>query len=98
MLYPFPSPTLWCNGAVSGIADLEGKKIRICSTTLDDFVEGVGGVSVTVAFSQVIPALEKGVVDCEIGETGDMTHVTPSAEDVVLSRWAERCSEACTTS
>jgi len=71
MLYPFPSQTLWCNGAVSGIADLKGKKIRVYSTTLGDFVEGVGGVSVTVPFAEVIPALEKGVVDC--GITGTMS-------------------------
>ncbi|MEM6466808.1 MAG: transporter, partial [Pseudomonadota bacterium] len=58
MLYPFPSQTLWCNGEVNGIADLDGKKIRVYSTTLGDFVEGVGGTSVTVAFSEVIPALE----------------------------------------
>jgi TRAP-type C4-dicarboxylate transport system substrate-binding protein len=43
MLYPFPSQTLWCNGEVKGIADLNGKKIRVYSTTLGDFVEGVGG-------------------------------------------------------
>ncbi len=39
-----------------------GKKIRVYSTTLGDFVEGVGGTSVTVSFGEVIPALEKGVV------------------------------------
>ena len=60
MLYPFPSQTLWCNGEVNGIEDLKGKKIRVYSTTLGDFVEGVGGTSVTVSFSEVIPALEKG--------------------------------------
>lgn len=71
MLYPFPSQTLWCNGEVSGLADLSGKKIRVYSTTLGDFVEGVGGTSVTVPFAEVIPALEKGVVDC--GITGTMS-------------------------
>lgn len=71
MLYPFPSQTLWCNGEVNGIADLNGKKIRVYSTTLGDFVEGVGGTSVTVPFAEVIPALEKGVVDC--GITGTMS-------------------------
>ena len=71
MLYPFPSQTLWCNGEVNGLADLNGKKIRVYSTTLGDFVEGVGGTSVTVPFAEVIPALEKGVVDC--GITGTMS-------------------------
>lgn len=71
MLYPFPSQTLWCSTPVGGIADLEGKKIRVYSTTLGDFVEGVGGVSVTIPFAEVIPALEKGIADCAI--TGTMS-------------------------
>ena len=73
-LYPFPSQTLWCKTPVSGLKDLEGKKIRVYSTTLGDFVEGAGGTSVTVAFGEVIPALEKGVVDCAI--TGTMSAYT----------------------
>jgi len=71
MLYPFPSQTLWCNAEINGLADLKGKKIRVYSTTLGDFVEGAGGTSVTVPFAEVIPALEKGVVDC--GITGTMS-------------------------
>ena len=70
-LYPFPSQTLWCKGEVSGIDSLKGKKIRVYATTLGDFVEGAGGTSVTVPFAEVIPALEKGVVDC--GITGTMS-------------------------
>lgn len=70
-LYPFPSQTLWCNAEINGLDDLKGKKIRVYATTLGDFVEGVGGTSVTVPFAEVIPALEKGVVDC--GITGTMS-------------------------
>ena len=70
-LYPFPSQTLWCSTPVGGIADLKGKKIRVYSTTLGDFVEGVGGTSVTIPFAEVVPALEKGLADC--GITGTMS-------------------------
>ncbi|MEM7296314.1 MAG: TRAP transporter substrate-binding protein [Pseudomonadota bacterium] len=69
MLYPFPSQILYCNTPIGSIEDLAGKKIRVYSTTLGDFVEGVGGVSVTVPFAEVVPALEKGVVDCGITGT-----------------------------
>lgn len=69
MLYPFPSQMLWCKGEVNDMADLAGKKIRVYSATLGDFVEAVGGVSVTVPFAEVVPALEKGVVDCGITGT-----------------------------
>lgn len=73
-LYPFPSQILYCKTPISGLADLKDKKIRVYATTLGDFVEGVGGTSVTVAFGEVIPALEKGVVDCAI--TGTMSAYT----------------------
>lgn len=68
-LYTFPSQMLWCNAEINSMADLKGKKIRVYSTTLGDFVEGVGGISVTVPFAEVVPALEKGVVDCGITGT-----------------------------
>jgi TRAP-type C4-dicarboxylate transport system substrate-binding protein len=70
LMYPFPSQMLFCNGDIKSIGDLKGKKIRVYSTTLGDFVEGVGGDSVTVSFAEVVPALQKGVVDC--GITGTM--------------------------
>ncbi len=73
-LYPFPSQILYCKDKISGIQDLKGKKIRVYATSLGDFVEGVGGTSVTVSFGEVIPALEKGVVDCAI--TGTMSAYT----------------------
>ncbi len=88
MLYPFPSQTLWCNAEVNGIADLEGKKIRVYSTTLGDFVEGVGGTSVTVAFAEVIPALEKGVVDCAI--TGTMSAYKANWQQVATHAYTLR--------
>ncbi len=70
-LYPFPSQVLFCKSEIKSLADLKGKKIRVYATTLGDFVEGVGGTSVTVSFGEVVPALEKGVVDC--GITGTMS-------------------------
>ncbi len=88
MLYPFPSQTLWCNAEVNGIQDLEGKKIRVYATTLGDFVEGAGGTSVTVPFSEVIPALEKGVVDC--GITGTMSAYTANWQQVATHAYTLR--------
>lgn len=88
MLYPFPSQTLWCNAEVNGIADLKGKKIRVYATTLGDFVEGAGGISVTVSFAEVIPALEKGVVDCAI--TGTMSAYTANWQQVATHAYTLR--------
>jgi len=68
--FRWPSQFIFCNQPVNKISDLKGKKIRVYSTTLGDFVEGVGGTSVTIAFAEVVPALQKGVADC--GITGSM--------------------------
>lgn len=75
ILYSFPSQQLWCNmGEKTNknvhLADLKGKKIRTYSTTLGDFIEGVNGSAVTIAFAEVVPALQKGVADCGITGTG----------------------------
>ena len=88
MLYPFPSQTLWCNAEVNGMADLKGKKIRVYATTLGDFVEGAGGTSVTVPFAEVIPALEKGVVDC--GITGTMSAYKANWQQVATHAYTLR--------
>ncbi len=75
MVYAWPSQQLFCNmGDKSktnvSLADLQGKKIRTYSTTLGDFIEGIGASAVTIAFAEVVPALQKGVADC--GLTGTL--------------------------
>ena len=74
-LYTFPSQQLWCNfkdrkGQPVSLKDLAGKKIRTYSRSLGDFIEGLHASAVTIAFSEVVPALQKGVADC--GITGTM--------------------------
>ncbi|MEM0991010.1 MAG: TRAP transporter substrate-binding protein [Pseudomonadota bacterium] len=71
MLYTFPSQQLFCKlgeGESGALSSLEGKKIRTYSTSLADFIEGLGASSVTIAFAEAVPALQKGVADC--GTTG----------------------------
>ncbi|OED46948.1 TRAP transporter substrate-binding protein [Leisingera sp. S232] len=62
---------IWCRGDVGSIADLEGKKIRVYNNTLRDFISGVGATSVSISFSEVVPALNNGVVDCAV--TGSLS-------------------------
>jgi TRAP-type C4-dicarboxylate transport system substrate-binding protein len=68
--FPFPEQVFYCRGDIKSIADLRGKKVRVQGTSQGDFVSALGGVGVTIAFGEVVPALEKGVVDC--GITGTM--------------------------
>ena len=75
VIYAWPSQELWCNlGDKSKtdvmLSELEGKKIRTYSVPLGDFIEGIGGTAVTIAFGEVVPSLQRGVADC--GITGTM--------------------------
>lgn len=72
MLYTFPSQQLWCTHKGKDelhLAGLKGKKIRTYSKTLGDFIEGLGASAVTLAFAEVVPALQRGVADCGITGT-----------------------------
>jgi TRAP-type C4-dicarboxylate transport system substrate-binding protein len=45
---------------------LKGKNTRVHSTSFADFAEAIGAVPVTMPFADVIPALERGVIDCAL--------------------------------
>jgi TRAP-type C4-dicarboxylate transport system substrate-binding protein len=79
--YPFPSQMIFCSKPVTKLSDLAGKKVRVYATTLGDFVEGVGGTSVTISFAEVVPALQKGVADC--GITGSMPAYNAKWHEVI---------------
>lgn len=68
--FPFPEQVFFCKGDIKNIGDLKGKKIRVQGTSQGDFAAAVGAAAVTIPFGEVVPALEKGVVDC--GITGTM--------------------------
>lgn len=67
----YPAQVLFCNAPVEQLADLKGKKVRTSSRTQAEFVEALGGTSVTIPFGEVVPALQNGVVQCAI--TGSMS-------------------------
>lgn len=65
----YPSQQLWCNKPVNKMDDVKGLKIRVYGSSLGDLMKGLGGVPVTIAFGEVVPALQKGVADCGITGT-----------------------------
>ena len=67
----YPGQVLFCNAPIRSLADMKGKKVRTSSRTQADFVEALGGASVTMAFGEVVPALQNKVVDCAI--TGSLS-------------------------
>ena len=50
----YPAQVLFCNADIKGLGDMKGKKVRTSSRTQADFVEALGGSSVTMAFGEVV--------------------------------------------
>ena len=67
--WPYPAQVFYCNSEISDLSDIAGKKVRTGNRTLSEFVTALGGTGVTMAFADVIPALQTGVVDCAITGT-----------------------------
>src|SRR5258707_827180 len=73
----------WCRDVIGGLADFKGKKIRGFNNTMRDFLAGVGGTAVSMAFAEDVPALNNGVVDC--GVTGSLSGNTAGWAEVTKS-------------
>lgn len=70
---------LFCRGEVTSLADLKGKNIRSYGTMLSALYEGLGANPITLAYAEVVPALERGTLDC----------ATTAALSGNVSRWGE---------
>ena len=80
---------LWCRVPIKGLSDLKGKKVRVFNKTMTDFIEAAGGTTVTIAFAEVVPALQRGVVDCAVtgslsGNTAGWGEVTTHLYPMVM--------------
>jgi len=78
-----PPQVFWCRSVVGGLADFKGKKVRVFNNTMRDFLNGVGATAVSMAFAEVVPALNNGVVDC--GVTGSLSGNTAGWAEVTKS-------------
>ena len=65
-LGPNPPIMFWCRDKFATISDLKGKKVRIFNKTQADFVSALGAETITMPFPEVVPALQRGVVDCAL--------------------------------
>lgn len=65
-LFPFHAQVMYCKTPIANLSDLKGKKVRTFSKSLSEFVSAAGGTGVNIPFSEVVPALQKGLADCAI--------------------------------
>ncbi|MGY8528391.1 TRAP transporter substrate-binding protein [Paracidovorax citrulli] len=70
-VYVYPAQVLFCKNALSGLADLKGRRVRVSSASQADFIASLGGVAVYTGFGQMVPSLQAGDSECAI--TGTMS-------------------------
>jgi TRAP-type transport system periplasmic protein len=66
-----PPQVIWCRVPIAGMADLKGKKVRAFNPSMRDLLAGVGAEAISMSFAEVVPALQRGTIDC--GITGNLT-------------------------
>ena len=70
-IVPYPSQMVFCNAELEGLDDLAGKSVRASGRTTAEFLEALGAEGITLDFSEVPGALQRGVVDCAV--TGSLS-------------------------
>lgn len=80
-----PPQVVWCRKGLTGLNDLKGRKVRVFNKTMSDFIQAVGGTTISMAFAEVVPALQRGVVDCAV--TGTMSGFTAGWPEVTTHQF-----------
>lgn len=83
---PYPAQVLFCNAEIKSLADIKGKKVRTSSRTQAEFIEALGGSGVTLAFGEVVPAMQNKVIDCAI--TGSLSGYSAKWYEVATHLYA----------
>lgn len=63
MNWPIPGQSIWSSASLTKIADLKGKKIRIWNPLQADMLRQLGASPTSLDPAEVIPALQRKVVD-----------------------------------
>jgi len=79
-VYTYPAQVLFCNRPVTGLASLQGLRVRTSSPTQSDFVRALGGIPLTVPFAQLVANMQAGNMDCAI--TGTMSGYTIGLHEI----------------
>ena len=66
IFYPAEAQAVYCNTEIGSLADLQGKKVRVFTRSMADFLEAAGATPVTMSFGEVVTALQRGVIDCAV--------------------------------
>lgn len=79
-IYTYPAQVVFCKKALTQLADLAGRKVRVSSATQSDFVSALKATPVLMGLAQIVPSLNSGNVDCAI--TGSMSGNTVGLHEI----------------
>jgi TRAP-type C4-dicarboxylate transport system substrate-binding protein len=68
-VYAYPAQVLFCAKPFGELQDLKGRTVRTSSVSQSDLFEALGAITIVTPFSEVVSAVEKGVVDCAVTGT-----------------------------
>ncbi|CAN5682430.1 TRAP transporter substrate-binding protein [soil metagenome] len=80
-LWPFGPQVFYCAKPIKTVDDLKGMKVRSFTPSMAALIQNLGATPVTLPFSEVYPALQRGVADCGVtsptsGNSGKWPEVT----------------------
>ena len=80
-MWPYGPQVFYCKTKIGGLADLKGLKVRSYTELMSALLATLGAIPVTMGFTDVYPALQRGVADCAItsptsGNTGAWPEVS----------------------
>jgi TRAP-type C4-dicarboxylate transport system substrate-binding protein len=89
-LWPFGPQVVYCNAPIRGLDDLKGQRIRTFTPSMSALMQHLGATPVTLQFSEVYPALQRGVATCAVtsptsGNSGKWPEVTTHFLPISLS-------------
>jgi len=89
-LWPFGPQIFYSSKPLTGISDFKGMKIRTFTPSMAALVQHFGATAVTLQFSEVYAALQRGVVDAAVtapmaGNTGNWPEVTTHQYPLAVS-------------
>jgi TRAP-type C4-dicarboxylate transport system substrate-binding protein len=79
-IYTYPAQVLFCNKPLAGLDAIQGRRVRTASPSQRDWVEALGGQSVSTPFAEIVPSMRAGNIDCAI--TGTMSGNTIGLHDI----------------
>jgi TRAP-type C4-dicarboxylate transport system substrate-binding protein len=62
-LWPYGDQVFWFKEKINSVDDFKGKKIRVFSRPMAEFVKHFGAIGVSMAFPEVYSSLQRGVID-----------------------------------